>query len=339
MSSFAQAKTSEAHRLGLPGELPAALARFLAAGGKRIRPVLCVLGWHAAGGTGSCDMAVRVGAALEVFHAFCLVHDDVMDHSDTRRGQPTVHRVMAERHRTGRSPQQGQDIGAGAAVLAGDLAFVWTDELLHTADPGPSGFWPRVRALFDTMRSEVIYGQYLDLTATGRPSADMDRALAIVHYKTAKYTLERPLQIGAALAGADTHVLDQLSAFALPLGEAFQLRDDLLGVFGTPTETGKPRLDDLREGKHTALIAHTLTHATRARADQLRLLLGCPTLTEDQAEVARRIITHAGSREAIERMITDRYEQALAALDRAHLPAHVDTRLRELAQQAAWRTS
>ncbi|MFI5987577.1 polyprenyl synthetase family protein [Streptomyces sp. NPDC051555] len=309
------------------------LQEFLAAGGKRIRPVLAMVGWHAAGAHGSQQTACHLAASLELFHAFALIHDDVMDHSDTRRGHPTIHRSQAAQR--GGSASSADRFGQGAAILIGDLALCWSDELLHTGLPAPLQL-SAVLPLLDAMRTEVTLGQYLDL-AGNRHSIDVDAALTVIRYKTAKYTIERPLQLGAALAGAPQPVLDALSAYAIPLGEAFQLRDDLLGVFGNPHTTGKPALDDLREGKATVLIALAYRHASREQADQLRHLIGCPDLNEVQARAARRIIRATGADHTVENMITERYDQAMASLDRARFEPAAIQALRSLADSAVKR--
>ncbi|WP_172387764.1 polyprenyl synthetase family protein [Streptomyces sp. MNP-20] len=314
-------------------DLATPLQRFVAARGKRIRPIFTLVGWHAADG-GSVPAVRHLAAALELFHAFALIHDDVMDRSDTRRGHPTLHRAFAHRYRG--APAAAEQFGTGAAILIGDLALVWSDELLHIGNPTPQQL-AAVRPLLDEMRTELVLGQYLDLAHSGCQQPDVQAALTVIRYKTAKYTVERPLQLGAALAGADQNLLTVLTSYALPLGEAFQLRDDLLGVFGDPAATGKPSLDDLREGKATVLIALALTRADRAQADQLRLFLGCPTLTEDQAHVARRIITATGAVEIVETMISERYEQAMTALATAPIDPAAKDALRRLADTAVRR--
>jgi len=336
LDHFLTHKAKEAADLRMPAEVTETLRDFLLAGGKRLRPVLCVTGWHAAGECGDSAPVLRVAASLEMFHAFCLIHDDVMDNSDTRRGHPTVHRTLALRHAGGRSTTAADHLGTGAAILIGDLALAWADELLHTSHLTPAQR-TRVLPLIDVMRTEVMYGQYLDLTAAGTLTSDVDRALAVIRYKTAKYTIERPLHLGAALAGADAELLAALSDFALPLGDAFQLRDDILGVYGNPHHTGKTNLDDLREGKDTALIALALQHAPCAQADQLRLFLGNPNLTQDQAEVARRIITATGARSEIEAMITEQFEQALTCLQMIPVEPAAAEVLRHLAETAVRR--
>ncbi|MFI7344033.1 polyprenyl synthetase family protein [Streptomyces sp. NPDC050085] len=317
-------------------DLATSLRRFIAVGGKRIRPLFTLVGWHAAGCNGTVRAAHHLAASLELFHAFALIHDDVMDRSDTRRGHPTVHRHFAQQHAG--LPAAAEQFGTGAAILVGDLALMWSDELLHTGNLTPQQL-AAVRPLLNKMRTEVIQGQYLDLNLDWRrhQQPDVQAALTVIRYKTAKYTIERPLQLGAALAGAPPTLLAALSAYAIPLGEAFQLRDDLLGVFGDPATTGKPALDDLREGKATVLIALALTRARRAQADQLRLFLGCPTLTEEQAQVARRIITASGAVRTVETMIAERYEQAQAALDTAPIDPAVKDALHRLADTAVRR--
>ncbi|MEU3910411.1 polyprenyl synthetase family protein [Streptomyces sp. NPDC029721] len=335
---FLDGKASGVAKLRMPAEVTQCLRDLLCVGGKRLRPLLCVTGWQAAGGCGITEAVVRVAASLEMFHTFCLIHDDVMDDSSSRRGAPTVHRRLARHHGQGRGTLAAERVGAGCAILIGDLALAWSGELLHTA-----GLTPRqldaVLPLVDDMRSEVMYGQYLDVTAAGRSSTDVDQALRIARYKTAKYTVERPLHIGAALAGAQLSVYEALSAYALPVGEAFQLRDDLLGVFGTPEVTGKPILDDLREGKHTVLAALALQRADRDQRRALHSLLGTPSLDEVEAAHLREILTATGARHEVENMIHTLRTQALRALDTAPFPPSATAHLRHLTGTALARTS
>ncbi|MDQ0390099.1 geranylgeranyl diphosphate synthase type I [Streptomyces sp. DSM 42143] len=296
LAGFLDRKAPPADNSGSP-DLAAPLRHFLDAGGKRIRPILAFVGWHAAGATGDPRTVVRLAASLELFHVSALIHDDVMDSSALRRGRPTVHRALARALQGddgGVSATAAARFGEGAAILIGDLAMVWSDELLLEGETNPkqlAALWPTLHA----MRSEIVLGQYLDLRATGDASPDVSRALRIGRYKTAKYTVERPLHLGAIVAGADQNLLDQLSAYALPLGEAFQLRDDLLGVFGDPAVTGKSALEDLRDGKATVLTALALQTATPQQRRALTDWLGKPHLTEEQAAVARRIIAATGA--------------------------------------------
>ncbi|WP_030688742.1 polyprenyl synthetase family protein [Streptomyces sp. NRRL B-1347] len=328
---FLDTKTRHAKEHALPLEVPEAVRDFLSAGGKRLRPLLCVLGWHAAGGHGDEAVVIRTAAALEIFHAFCLIHDDIMDNSATRRGCPTVHRMIAHRH--------GHDhLGTSAAILIGDMTLAWSDELLNCAGHPPHRL-AALRHVIDVMRQEVIYGQYLDLMTPLAPLTDHQAALRVIRFKTAKYTVERPLHCGAALADAEPQVHTALSRFALPLGEAFQLRDDLLGVYGRPDTTGKPVLDDLREGKHTVLIALA---AQRADTVQLRLLdslLGAADLDQEGAARIRAVLDATGARAAVEGMIAARYAQALTALETTPCPPPAAAALRHLAARAVERTS
>ncbi|MEV6419918.1 polyprenyl synthetase family protein [Streptomyces sp. NPDC051662] len=291
------------------------LRDMLRAGGKRIRPILCLTGWHAITDRTPPPGVWRVAASLELFHAFALIHDDIMDNSDTRRGRPTAHRALATHHQ---ARPDADSVGVNAAILLGDLALGWSYELLHAPDVTPAelaAVWPLLNAL----RTETLVGQYLDLTATGDPTADTDTAWRIIRYKTAKYTIERPLHLGATLAGATAAQLRCLTAYALPLGEAFQLRDDLLGVWGDPEQTGKSTLDDLREGKHTVLVATALEQATVPQQRSLRHRFGHPRLNEADAEQLRTVLTDSGAQAATEQLIIDKRDQALEALAATHL--------------------
>jgi geranylgeranyl diphosphate synthase, type I len=291
-------------------------------GGKRLRPAFCYWGWRGAGGA-DCEQVVTAAAALELFQAAALIHDDVMDDSDTRRGMPAVHRRFATLHRGSAWTGDGERFGLAGAVLAGDLCLVWSDELF-TASGLDGEQLARGRRMFDRMRTELMGGQYLDMleqaVAGGRGDA-VERARRVIHYKSAKYTIEEPLLIGGALAGASPELLHAYSAFGLPLGEAFQLRDDVLGVFGDPAETGKPAGDDLREGKRTVLVAKALERATPAQAALVRSLLGDPGLDVAGVEALRDVIVSTGALEAVERLVDDLVAQsraALAAADVAH---------------------
>lgn len=286
------------------------LREFVVEGGKRIRPLLCYWGWRGAGGEDAAeDRIVTTGAALELYHAGLLIHDDVMDGSDLRRGRPTIHRGLARSQRW----TAGEDFGESAAILLGVLAQAWADELL--AEAGPADARMRgARGLFNRMRTEVVTGQYLDILAHARADADVDQALMVIRYKTARYTVERPLQIGGALAGAPPGLLDAYSRFGLPLGEAFQLRDDVLGVFGDPSVTGKPVLDDLREGKRTVLMAYAFAWARGPELELLRTWHGDPGLDERRAADLRQVIVDTGALDEVEALIARRAGQALAAL-------------------------
>ena len=273
-------------------------------GGKRLRPTFAYWGWRAAGG--QPDPAIlRAASSLEFLQACALIHDDVMDGSDTRRGKPAAHRRLASMHRSHGYLGSPEDFGVGSAILLGDLCLSWSDELLRSSGLSETAL-AAAKPIYDEMRTELMAGQYLDLLEQVRGRYDLDSALTVARYKSAKYTIERPLQIGAAAAGADAHLLRQLSDFGIPLGEAFQLRDDLLGVFGDPSETGKPAGDDLREGKRTALVAIAWANAHPVQQDLMRRHLGDPAITPAMVEQLRGVITETGARAQVEHMIDER---------------------------------
>lgn len=289
--------------------------------------------------------AVRAAASLELLHASALIHDDYIDGSDTRRGAPAIHRRFEQLHRGGGWEGSPERFGAAAAVLLGDLVLVWCDELFTRCGLDAARI-QAARPVFDLMRSEVMAGQYLDVLAQSRglsvstPRETLARASAVLRYKSAKYTVERPLQLGAALAtgDADGPLAAALSRFGLPLGEAFQLRDDVLGVFGDPATTGKPAGDDLREGKQTVLVALAAQQATDAQAKALRAGLGDPRLDEDGVAELRAIVSRTGALEEVERRISELTRSALQALHEAPVTAEARGVLAELAVAATERT-
>lgn len=310
----------QAQRLEALGEDCAPLTEYVAdlvAGGKRLRPAFCYWGWRGAGG-GDDDAALRAATSLELFQAAALVHDDVMDASDTRRGMPAVHRRFASLHRGSAWTGDAERFGQAGAILAGDLCLVWSDELLAGCGL-PQERLRAGRAVYDSMRTQLMAGQYLDMLeqAVGPGWGDLDpvtRARRVIRFKSAKYTVEQPLLLGGTLAGADPGLLAGYSAFGLPLGEAFQLRDDVLGVFGDPAATGKPAGDDLREGKRTVLVALALRAASPAQAATVRRLLGDPGLDEDGIDRLREVVTDTGALAEVERIITEDVAAARAAL-------------------------
>ncbi|MFJ9895953.1 polyprenyl synthetase family protein [Streptomyces sp. NPDC091280] len=336
LKDFLDAKARAAATRELPPEVTSLLRNFVLNGGKRIRPMLCAVGWYAAGGRNEPPpYVIQAAASLEMFHSFALIHDDVMDAAHSRRGAPTVHRALSERyaHR-----HDAHRFGEHGAILLGDLAHAWSDELLYGADVPPARA-DAVRAVADAMRWEVMFGQYLDLVASGPPGADADAPLRIARYKTARYTVERPLHLGAALGGASQELMTSLSEYALPIGEAFQLRDDILGTYGDPRTTGKPCLDDLRDGKCTLLVAFAMRDADEEQRRLLRTAIGSPALGEEDAARVRQVFDATGARAAVERLIRTRQEEACHALTRAALPPAADAALREIAITSTVRTS
>jgi geranylgeranyl diphosphate synthase type I len=258
-----------------------------------------------------------------------------MDASDTRRGRPAAHRALEAEHRAQGWPGDAEQYGAAGAILLGDLLLSWSDELLRRCGLPLERVVPALE-VFDRCRSEVIAGQFLDVSVQARGRADVDAAMTVLRYKSAKYSVERPLHVGAALAGASAETLAALSAFGLPLGEAFQLRDDLLGVFGDPDATGKPAGDDLVEGKRTVLVALALDGASPADADLLDRSLGTP-LEEKDVTRLRGVIASSGAQAQVEAVISQLADRAVAALERADVDEHARTVLRGLAAAATQR--
>ncbi len=312
-----------------------AIEAFVMGGGKRLRPAFAYWGFRGAGGV-DCDEVVGAVAALEFVQASALIHDDVMDASDTRRGEPAVPRRFATRHVHHAWAGDAEGFGAGSAILLGDLCLAWSDELLRSSGLDTAALL-RARPDFDLMRTEVIAGQYLDVHAQVTGDTSLQRASTVARYKSAKYTVERPLLLGAAIADASDEIRSAYSGFGLPLGEAFQLRDDILGVFGDPTLTGKPAGDDLREGKRTYLVAAAVAAADPAIAEQLRRGLGDRDLDDAGVHRLREIIVATGALDRTEQRIASLTETALDTLGRITLTAEATTMLAELAQAATRR--
>lgn len=306
-----------------------ALRALVLVGGKRLRPAFCHWAFVGAGGSPHAPEAVDAGAALELLHTFALIHDDVMDGSDRRRGIASIHTRFVGQHLARDWRGEARRFGEGAAILVGDLAFVYADILFREAGPEA---WH----IFDELRIELCIGQYLDLVGTASASNDPGKAARIERYKSGKYTVERPLHVGAALAGRLDELGPSLSAVGLPLGEAFQLRDDLLGVFGDAAVTGKPVGDDLREGKLTPLIAVTAGRVDAAGAAVLERM-GQRDLGPDEVAAIQEIIVSTGARDEIEATIEQRVDESLTALAATPITADARRSLEELGTYVAWR--
>jgi geranylgeranyl diphosphate synthase type I len=305
-------------------------------GGKRLRPAFAYWGWRGAGGADS-EAAIAAATALELLQACALIHDDVMDGSDTRRGMPAAHRRFATLHRGNGWLGSPEGFGVGAAILLGDLCLSWADELLMTCGL-PNEALLRGKPVYDIMRTELMAGQYLDLLEQAMGGGSAARAMRVVRFKSAKYTIERPLHLGAALAGAPDELIVSYSGYGLPLGEAFQLRDDVLGVFGDPAQTGKPAGDDLREGKRTVLVATAVEAASPAQAAVLRRRLGDPALDASGIDELREIIVSTGALQHVEALIDALTDQSFRALDASTVHESARDVLRGLAIAATART-
>ena len=294
-----------------------ALDEFLLDGGKRLRPLFAYAGLIASGAMPTTQI-IRAISSLELLQACALIHDDLMDGSDTRRGKPAIHRHFENLHQSSAMNGLSEQFGEAAAVLLGDLALVWSDQMLNTSEI-PTDSLLAAQRIHDEMRIELMAGQYLDIHESGQSTFSLDRSLKIARYKSGKYTIERPLHLGAVIgnpnSASNAALLNALSRYGLPLGEAFQLRDDLLGIFGDPAVTGKPAGDDLREGKRTALMAMTLDALDERDRAELILHLGSPNISATKVEELRALIVKSGAVDALENLITQLTEESLQAIE------------------------
>ena len=315
-------------------ELGRTVFDLVTSGGKRLRPAFVHWGWRAAeaavsdadrgaaGPAPDAASASTVGAAMELLHTFALLHDDVMDRAATRRGRPSAHAGFAAAHRVNGGRGDAELFGTSAATLAGDLAFVWADELLDRVE-APAARLAAVRAVFGELRNEVIVGQYLDLLAGSSvagegPHSGEHLAVTVARLKSARYTVTRPLELGAALGGLDDEhspVLAALRTYGDAVGLAFQMRDDVLDLVGDPAATGKGTFGDLREGKRTVLLERALRLAAPADADHLRASIGRSEMSVADAERCRDIIAASGALASVEAMIAVQHHAAVSALD------------------------
>ncbi|WP_159085767.1 polyprenyl synthetase family protein [Aeromicrobium chenweiae] len=313
------------------------ILREVARGGKRLRATFGYWGWRATG-TPVTDATVDVAAALELFHLAALVHDDLMDHSATRRGVPTVHTAFAGQHRRGGLRGDAAEFGNGAALLVGDLCLTWSDELLDGSLLAPARH-VAARRIYNLMRTQVVAGQYLDVLEQSRDHTTVDAARTVLQFKSAKYTVEHPLMLGGAAAGAGPDLLRACSAYGLPVGEAFQLRDDVLGVFGDETRTGKPVGDDLREGKKTLLVLVARDRADRAGREVLEAGLGNRDLDAAGVAALQQVLVSTGALDLVEQRIAELTARGADAIRTSDVPAPVASGLAELAERIAGRAS
>ena len=334
-------------------------SRVLLRGGKRFRALFCYWGWQSVSGhmtsfdvmpdrgvPSDLDAIVLAASALEFFHAAALVHDDIMDNSDTRRGMPSAHKRFEALHDDGHWTGSARGFGQSAALLLGDLLLSWSDELFDSGLQSLTEPAARVAARreFNLMRTEVTVGQYLDILEErswrNYPEPELlSRAHRVIVYKSAKYSIEAPLAIGAALAGGSIQQVAALREFGLPLGIAYQLRDDLLGVFGDPETTGKPSGDDLREGKRTVLIALARTKLSSNSSSLLDELLGDPELSPQQVAMLQASIRESGAVEHVERIIDHNVTLAITAIETAPLSAASKQQLIRLADTVIKRSA
>jgi geranylgeranyl diphosphate synthase type I len=323
----------------------AEFSRQFLSGGKRFRAQCAILGYRTVR-PDVPDHLIDVASALEIFHAAALVHDDIMDKSDTRRGNPSAHVRFQNLHRESGWSGASADFGTSSALLLGDLLLAFSDELA-AAGFGREADRQAARAArveFDQMRLDVTAGQYLDIVEerawpTVPKLEALSRAQRVVVFKSAKYSIEAPLVIGAALAGASTGQRDALRAIGLPLGVAFQLRDDVLGVFGDPAVTGKPAGDDLREGKRTVLVALAQARLGAQAVREMDALVGDPELSADQVAQLQNDLRECGALGELEAIIAQNVTEAYERIDRADLSEDARNLLRELADVVTNRAS
>ena len=348
LATFLRRQRDVLEPMGPPLVPVADLAEELLGGGKRLRPAFCAAGYLAVAGQPAAQVRpglLDAAASLELLHVSALVHDDVMDASDLRRGRPAAHRQFEQQHRDGGWLGDPAAFGHAGAILLGDLLLMWSVEMLRAA-PLPAATLAAAAPIAEAMRTEVTGGQYLDVLAQAQPlgsarneSLELAQISRVVEYKSARYSVQRPCQLGAALGGGDPSQQQALADFGLAVGRAFQYRDDLLGVFGDPAVTGKPAGDDLREGKRTVLIAHAYADLAETGREQLRRQLGDPGLDESGVGELRRLITDSGARDAVEEMIADDHRGAHAALESARLTDDGRDALTRLADAAITRNA
>ncbi|MGQ4430664.1 MULTISPECIES: polyprenyl synthetase family protein [unclassified Streptomyces] len=310
------------------GQLEAAVAD-----GKRLRAAFCYWGWRAVGQPDS-DALVRAAASMELVHAAAVVHDDLIDESPLRHGRPTAH--IALRGAVRRRPR-AVAAARSLAMLVGDLLMGMAGELFTTSGL-PAAYLARARPLWAVLARELIAGECLEILRTGA-EPDTGASLKVIRYKTAKYTVEQPLLIGGALAGAGGRLREGYSAYGLPLGEAFQLRDDVLGLFGDPETTGKANADDVRGHRPTALLAETWRSAGVEDRKRLRALMGQRSLNEGELDSVRATMRRLKAPDRVEGMIAARVEEALDALQELNVPAPAEAALTALAHSASARLS
>ena len=320
--------------------LTVGLEDFVLSGGKRLRPAFAYWGWRAVSVDDPDEQAMLLFAALELLHASALVHDDVIDSSATRRGRPTAHIQFAATHRDRGWRGPADQFGMSAAILLGDLALCWSDDIVAGVEL-PPGARHRVRRVWSDIRTEVLGGQYLDIVAEASAAESIASAMAVNTYKTASYTVARPLQLGAAAAADRPDVQALFHDVGNQLGVAFQLRDDVLGVFGDPAVTGKPSGDDLRSGKRTVLLATALELADAsdpAAAKLLRAAVGTD-LSDDQTHELCDVIERVGALTAVEEQIATLTRGALDLVADAPIQDAAKDGLAELAALSANRSA
>ena len=336
LADFTKARSSALVDIGSELQpVAAAMTEFITDGGKRFRPIFAYLGYLGTGAAPRPEI-LKACTALELVHVCALIHDDVMDGSDTRRNKPAIHKLFQSLHTDSSYQGNSERFGLASAILLGDLALVWADRLLVESGITREEFI-NAQEVFSDMRDELMAGQYLDVLEGALATTSVERSLKVARFKSGKYSIERPLHFGAALAGR-TEFNETYSNFGLPLGEAFQLRDDVLGVFGDPKVTGKPAGDDIREGKRTVLIAVTMENSSSTERNIMTSALGNPSLSDSQVAEIQGIIKGTGALSEVEKLITELTDQAISALQQSKVEGKIVSVLKEMAIIATQRS-
>ncbi|MEU4313196.1 polyprenyl synthetase family protein [Nocardia sp. NPDC024068] len=309
-------------------EYPSRVLLDFVSGGKSVRPTFVYLGWLC--GAGESEAALRAAASIELLHGFALLQDDVMDESGTRRGRPAAHVRLARWHEEQGLSGSPARFGESAAVLLGDLCLVWSERMLRESEVEAAALgrvWPR----YDAMRAELAVGQLADLVNDAARVPTLEQVLDIARRKSGNYTVRRPLELGAAMAGCPEPVMGVLGEYGVLVGEAFQLRDDLLGIFGEPSLTGKPANADLRERKATTVVALAERLAGPSGRARLHDLWRRDTFDDSAVQTARELIVDSGAPQRAEQMIADRVEDARTLLADSVLDPAATAALQQMA--------
>lgn len=338
LDSFTRSRASELKAIDAHlNPVAEALSEYVLDGGKRFRPIFAYLGFLAPGTTPS-PQVLKACSALELVHVCALIHDDVMDGSDSRRNKPALHKKFEGLHSQSGYSGNSERFGQAAAILFGDLALAWSDQIISESGITEPQL-KRAIPIFHEMRAELMAGQYLDVLEGALGKSDLNRSRKIARYKSGRYSIERPLRFGAALAGASESLQQSLSDFGLPLGEAFQLRDDILGVFGDSKVTGKPSGDDIREGKRTVLIAMTAERSDSNVRERIERSLGDSTLNSIQVAEIQGLIEDSGALAECEELIEQLLNQSLSALEHPEMDINIAKCLEDMALAATKRKS
>ena len=307
-----------------------ALSNFISNGGKRLRPAFCYLGAKLMGSDDNSENLINAACCLELLHNFALVHDDFMDRSDLRRGAPTVHKFLESMYNDGNHTGDIEHFAASVAILAGDFAFTYADTFARDLPK-------KCLDVYDILKVELFAGQQMDIDAGYRSNVTKEQISKIAQYKSGKYTIERPIHLGALIADENAP-LEKLSEFGSPLGEAFQLRDDILGTFGDKNTTGKPVGDDIREGKFTLLIASAIENANEKELEILSRR-GAVDISEEEIIAISKVIQSNGALDDVEKRIQLLYNDSMEALEKINPNDDAKKLAISLAHYVCWRDS